>query len=192
MMSYFDEDDMEEIAAGEVKVNPKGVTATVNLGDQAIEGIANGIAFRLEQAIARKIEKAISDKVDRLVDEAVRKIIGDRAEALVREALDKPRQKTNEWGMPTGTTVTFAELIPNIVDSYLNTKVDEKGNPSTYNDNKRTRMGWIIAEHVRAHIDPVTTSAVATVTKQARDVVAQRIATFMSEHLVPAIEVKKG
>lgn len=192
-MSYFDEDDYEEIAEGEVKVNPDGVTATVNLGDSALDSLAAGIAQRLENAISRKIEKAINARLDDLVKEAMAKVIGERAVELVREAIEKPRQKTNEWGSPTGPTVTFAELIPGIVESYLNTTVDSKGNPSTYSgDAKTKRVSWIIAEHVRAHIDPVTTNAVATVTKQARDVVAQRIATFMSEHLVPAIEVKKA
>lgn len=192
-MSYFDEEEIEEIAEGEVKVKPEGVTATVNLGDNAIEGIVNGIAYRLEQSISRRIEKAVSEKVATLVDEAVRKVIGDRAEALVREMLDKPRQKTNEWGSPTGPTVTFAELIPGIVDSYLNTKVDDKGTVSYHSsDNKKTRAGWIIATMVREHIEPVTTQAVANITKQARDVVAQKIAAFVSEQMVPAIEMKRG
>ena len=192
-MNYFDEDEIEEIAEGEVKVKANGITATVNVPDSALDSIANGIAMRLENAISRRIEKAVTEKVGALVDEAVRKIIGDRAEALVREALDKPRQKTNEWGTPTGPTVTFAELIPGIVQSYLDTKVDSKGQVGYHSsDNKVTRAGFIIATMVREHIDPVTTQAVANITKQARDVVAQKIAAFVSEQMVPAIEMKKG
>ena len=192
-MNYFDEDEIEEIAEGEVKVKANGITATVNVPDSALDSIANGIAMRLENAISRRIEKAVTEKVGALVDEAVRKIIGDRAEALVREALDKPRQKTNEWGSPTGATVTFAELIPGIVDGYLNAKVDAKGNLSSYSgDSKTSRVSWIIANHVREHIDPVTTQAVANITKQARDVVSQKIAAFVSEQMVPAIEMKRG
>lgn len=192
-MNYFDEDEIEEIAEGEVKVNPNGVTATVNLPDSTLESIAGHIANRLEQSISRRIEKAVMDKVDRLVDDGVRKVIGDRAEALVREILEKPRQKTNEWGAPTGPTVTFAELIPGIVDSYLNANVNDKGQVDRYaSDAKKTRAAWLIATMVREHIEPVTTNAVATVTKQARDVVAQKIAAFVSEQMVPAIEMKKG
>lgn len=192
-MSYFDEDEVEEIAEGEVKVNPKGITATVNLPDSALESIGAGIAYRLEQSISRRIEKAVMEKMNQIVDEGVRKVIGERAEELVREAIEKPRQKTNEWGSPTGPTVTFAELIPGIVDSYLNTKVDDKGTVSYHSsDNKKTRASWIIATMVREHIEPVTTQAVANITKQARDVVAQKIAAFVSEQMVPAIEMKKG
>lgn len=191
-VNYFDEDEIEEIAEGEVKVNPNGVTATVNLPDSALESIAASIANRLENSISRRIEKAVMEKVDQLVDDGVRKVIGDRAEVLVREILDKPRQKTNEWGSPTGPTVTFAELIPGIVDGYLNQRVNEKGVADNYSGNKATRAGWLIASMVREHIEPVTTNAVATVTKQARDVVAQKIAAFVSEQMVPAIEMKKG
>lgn len=192
-MSYFDEEEIEMIDEGEVKVKREGVTATVNIGDDALQGLVNGIAYRLENAISRKIEKAVTEKVNTLVDEAVRKVIGDRAEVLVREILDKPRQKTNEWGTPTGPTVTFAELIPGIVQSYLDTKVDSKGQVGYHSsDNKVTRAGFIIATMVREHIDPVTTQAVANITKQARDVVAQKIAAFVSEQMVPAIEMKKG
>ncbi|MEZ2410499.1 hypothetical protein AB6806_27260 [Bosea sp. RCC_152_1] len=192
-MNYFDEDEIEEIAEGEVKVNPKGITATVNMPGSALESIAASIASRLENSTSRRIEKSVMEKVEQLVDDGVRKVIGDRAETLVREILDKPRQKTNEWGTPTGPTVTFAELIPGIVDSYLNTKVNDKGQVDSYHsDNKKTRAAWIIATMVREHIEPVTTNAVATVTKQARDVVAQKIAAFVSEQMVPAIEMKKG
>lgn len=192
-MSYFDEDEMEEIAEGEVKVQTDGVTATVNLGNSAIESIANGLTYRLENALARKIEKAIGEKLDAMIDEAVTKVIGDRAEALVREAIEKPRQKTNEWGSPTGPVVTLAELIPGIVDNYLNAKVNDKGQVDSYSrDSKVTRAGFIIATMVREHIDPVTTQAVSNITKQARDIVAQKIAAFVSEQMVPAIEVKRS
>lgn len=190
-MSYFDEEEIEMIDEGEVKVKREGVTATVNIGDDALQGLVNGIAYRLENAISRKIEEAVTEKVNTLVDEAVRKVIGDRAEALVREILDKPRQKTNEWGTPSGPTVTFAELIPGIVESYLNASVNEKGQTDR-SYGKSTRAGWIIGTMVREHIDPVTTQAVANITKQARDVVAQKIAAFVSEQMVPAIEMKKG
>lgn len=188
-MNYFDEDEFEEIAEGEVKVNPDGVTATVNLPDSALQGIAASIAQRLENSISRRIEKAVMEKVNELVDDGVRKVIGDRAEALVREILDKPRQKTNEWGTPSGPTVSFAELIPGIVESYLNASVNEKGQADR-SYGKSTRAGWIIATMVREHIDPVTTQAVANITKQARDVVAQKIAAFVSEQMVPAIEMR--
>ena len=190
-MNYFDEEEMEEIAEGEMKVSPNGITATVNLPDSALESIGAGIAHRLEISISRRIEKAVMAKVSELVDDGVRKVIGDRAEALVREILEKPRQKTNEWGTPTGPAVTFAELIPGIVSSYLNAMVNDKGIADNYSGNKVTRAAWIIATLVRQHVEPVTANAVATVAKQARDVVAQKIAAFVSEQMVPAIDAKR-
>lgn len=192
-MSYFEDEELDEIAEGEVKVKTDGMTATVSLGNSALESIAAGIAQRLENALARKLERAVSEKLDAMVDDAVTKVIGDRAEALVREAIEKPRQKTNEWGSPTGPIVTLAELIPGIVDNYLNAKVNDKGQVDSYSrDSKVTRAGFIIATMVREHIDPVTTQAVSNITKQARDIVAQKIATFVSEQMVPAIEARKS
>lgn len=79
-----------------------------------------------------------------------------------------------------------------IVENYLNASVDDRGNSSTYSGGqKRTRVSWLIASHMRDHIDPITKNAISTVTQQARDVVSKKIAQFVSEQMVPAIEIKK-
>lgn len=191
---YFDEpeyDPVDSDAETALRKAAEGMSATVLLPDHLLHTIAASISTRLHQSVMTSIEKSISKKLDGMVDEAMRKVIGERAEALVNDALEKPRQKTNEWGAPMGPPVMFSELIPGIVDSFLNAKVNDKGQ-SDPNYGKATRAGWMIAQAVREHVDPVTKKAVETVTTQARDLVSRKIAAFVSQEMVPAIEGKRS
>jgi hypothetical protein len=160
----------------------------VSLSSHALEHMAKAVEHAVVERLVVLIERAVTKKMNELVDEAVRKVIGDRAEALVIAAIEKPRQKFDMWGNPTGPTVAFADIIPGVVESYLSQKVNDKGD--LYSGTV-PRVNWIIGQHVKAHVDPAVQNAVSSVTKQARDIVTAKVSAFVAEQMVPAIDVQK-
>ena len=161
---------------------------TVQISAHALNEMASAVQYAVIQRLQVSVEKAVAAKLRDLVDEAVRKVIGDRAEQIVTETVEKPRQKFDVWGNPTGPTVAFADMIPSVVESYLTQKVNDRG--EVYQGN-RARADWIIGQHVKAHIDPAVQNAVSSVTKQARDIVTAKVSAFVAEQMVPAIDVQK-
>lgn len=183
------EDEPEVESAAEAK--PTG-EITITIGAGALEQMERAVTANVIDRLSASIEKAVRNQIIGLVDEAVRKVIGDKAEAIITEQLERPRQKFDMWGNPTGPTVAFVDQIPATVESWMNQKVDDKGGVSYHgSDNKATRAAWIIGQHVKAHIDPAVQNAVSSVTKQARDIVTAKVSTFVAEQMMPAIDVQK-
>lgn len=191
-----DYDDEIEIEEEPKKVEEKidGISITIN--DSAMEAMASAVCTalvnRFDQRISQKVEKAMSAAIRSKVDEAASKIIGERAEAVIRELVEKPRRQTDMWGNPSGPTVAFADLIPGIAENYMNQRVNEKGEASGYSGDKLTRFNWLIASMVRGEVDKAARDAAGKVTEAARKVVQEHVGRFVAEQLVPAIELKKA
>ena len=192
-MTEYDFENDEDIEASAVEdADPKIDGITLAIPASALHELGRSVAATVIDRLETRVIKAVEKKLNEIVDEAVRKVVGEQAIAVVTEQLMKPRQKFNEWGTPTGPVVTFNEQIPGVVENYLNAKVDDKGNVSNYSgDNKKTRDGWIIGQYVKADLDPVIQNTVSSITKQARDLVSSKVAAFVSEQMVPAIELKR-
>lgn len=191
-MRDYDDDYEDEDQDTMSEATIKDGDITVTLKASALNEMTRAVQYQVAERITAKVLNAIHDTLKATVDEAVRKVIGDNAEALVLAELERPRQKFNEWGTPTGPTVSFAELIPGVVQEYLSATVDDQGRTSGYSgDQKRTRVGWIIGQRVKQDIDPAIQNAVNSVTKQARDIVTAKVSAFVAEQMVPSIDVKK-
>lgn len=191
MSPYDDEEpyDEQEQSMEEVKTVEGDVVVT--LSSQALQSMATAVQYAVIERLTVATEKAVQKQLSALVDEAVRKVIGDKAEELVLAELTKPRQKFNEWGVPTGPTITFAEQIPFVIEQWMNQMVDTKGQVGFHSsDRKATRVGWIIGQHIQSQIDPAVQNAVSSVTKQARDIVTAKVSAFVAEQMMPSIDVK--
>lgn len=187
MSDYYEDQEDEMEHSMHETASYGGVTVT--LSSQALQEMATAIQYAVVERLRVSIEKAVNDKMRALVDEAVRKVVGEKAEKLVLEAIEKPRQKFDVWGTPTGPTVAFADIIPSVVESYLNERVNDKGAKDSYSSSV-PRANWIIARHIREHLDPAVSNAVSSITKQARDIVTAKVSAFVAEQMIPAVDVK--
>lgn len=187
----YEEDDHEaEIEAADPKALPEG-GITFTAGPNVMRAIENEIVANVCNTLERRVIIAIEKRLKELVDQTVANTIGERAVELVQQHLDKPRRKTDMWGNPTGPETSFAELIPGMVEHYLNQTVDSSGRVSTYSgDSKTTRAAWIISAHVKAHIDPVISKTVTDISNLAKTTIAGKVGQFIAAELTPQIDAK--
>ena len=106
--------------------------------------------------------------------------------------MTKPRGKTNSYGEHIGGTLTLSEKIPDAVNAYLQQRVNERDGTvaDSYGRNSSpTRLEWMLKKHVTDELQSETEKAAKAVTEKARGVVASHVAKFISEQMVPAIEL---
>lgn len=196
-MSEYDDFEDEDNDAPESTVDPTvsdGIK--VEIGASALDSMARAVIThlvdRFASQIQRTVEKRINEAIAKAIDDKINTVIGERADAIIRDTLDKPRRKTNAWGQPTGPEVSFGEIIPEIASSYLDERVNSKGVREDYqNDKSPRRVDWIIATLVREQVDKAAKDAAGAVTEQARKIVQQQVGRFVAEQMIPAIEMNK-
>ena len=196
MSEYEDYDDEADLSTGgeALPLDTGGIELKIN--SSALNSMARAVVTMMVERYANSITPQVSKKIDAAVkaaiDEKVTAVIGERAAAIIREEIDKPRRKTNAWGNPTGPEVSFGDIIPEIARSYLDERVDAKGNRDTYQADKLPRRAdWIIASMVRNPVDKAAKDAAAMITEQARKIVQQQVGRFVAEQMIPAIEIGK-
>lgn len=191
MAEYDDyEDDTEEMieAVAPTPLPDDGII--FKAGPQVLRAIENEVVANIANAIQNRVLREIDGKIKQIVDEAVRQVIGERAVEAVQSHLDKPRQKTDVWGNPSGPVASFAEIIPGVAEAYLNQMVNAEGRADNYSGNKATRVGWIIGKAVKDHIDPVVTKTVTDITNQAKMAISSKVGAFIAQELTPQIDAK--
>lgn len=193
---FEDEDETNSEPASEMKPLETG-GIKIEIDASALDAMARAVVTQMVERYANSITTQVSKKIDAAVkaaiDAKVTAVIGERADAIIRETLDKPRRKTNAWGNPTGPEVSFGDIIPEIARSYLDERVDAKGNRESYQSDKSPRRAdWIIASMVRDPVDKAAKDAAAMITEQARKIVQQQVGRFVAEQMIPAIEVSKN
>ncbi len=196
-MSYWD-DDSDDISDEELEnmsevtnnmTDQDGVTVTVNA--RALDTILEAAAHRIAMTMEKKVTKMVEQRLDALMSESWKEVVGKMAQVAIETYLTKPRVKTNSYGEPIeGTQTTISELIPKTVERWMSAKVDHEGRESEYG--KSTRVQWMVSSMAVAQVNAETTKAVQQVTAQSRQVVANHVAKFVSEQMVPAIELSRG
>jgi hypothetical protein len=165
----------------------------VEIQDYALERIGEAAAARIAERLMPKVEEMIELKLAVLLDEAWQESIKAKAREAVDGYLTKPRTRTDSWGNAVSTE-TLADRIPRAVEDYMAEKVDAKGHrdTSSFRDNKGpTRLEWMLKTLVIDELKKETEKAAKDVTERARTIVAQHVGRFISEQMVPAIEVQK-
>lgn len=185
-LEYMSEPTAREAAGHE----DGGITVTVNA--RALDTILEAAAHRIALQTREQVTKMVQQRLDALLDQAWKDSVGAMARDSIDTYLTKPRVKTNGYGEPiSGSATTLSEMIPKTVQDWLSKQVDDKGRDTDYNRGT-TRLQWIVSSMVIAQVDAETTKAVQQVTAQARQVVANHVAKFVSEQMVPAIELARG
>lgn len=194
---YYDE-AAEEIDAisSDAKVVPAATPGQINiiLPEWAMDRVLEAAGDRLANNCRDAVTKVVAAKVAELCNEAFIAEVTRRAHESAVTYLDKPRTRTNEWGESLGgAAVTWSEAIPKAVEAYMNASVDKQGNTTSYSsDKKGTRLSWLLQTHVTDQLKTETEKAAKAVTEQARAIVAQHVGRFISEQMVPAIDVQKN
>lgn len=194
---YYDEAE-DEIAAisNDAKVKPAEIPEHINivLPEWAIDRVLEATGDRLASNCQKAITEVVAKKVSELCNEAFVAEVTRRAHDAAVAYLDKPRTRTNEWGESLrGPAVTWSEAIPKAVEAYMNAAVDKQGNATSYgSDKKGTRLSWLMQTHVTDQLKAETERAAKAVTEQARTIVAQHVGRFISEQMVPAIDVSRN
>lgn len=157
--------------------------------DNVLEAVGRNLADDARKAVAEIVAKRVAD----ICNEAFVSEVTHRAHEAAVAYLDKPRTRTNEWGESLGgTPVSWAENIPKSVEQYLNAPVDRNGSPVSYgSDKKGTRLSWLLQQHVTDQLKVETEKAAKSVTEQARALVSQHVGRFISEQMIPAIDVSR-
>jgi hypothetical protein len=189
------ENEIEAIAEDAiVKKSPIPVEA-INIAlpswaiDNVLEAAGRSLANDAKKAVAEIVAKRVAD----ICNEAFVAEVTRRAHESAVSYLDKPRTRTNEWGESLGgAAVTWSEAIPKSVEAYLNASVDKQGNTTSYNgDKKGTRLSWLLQTQVTDQLKTETEKAAKAVTEQARAIVSQHVGRFISEQMIPAIDVQR-
>lgn len=183
-MTYYEDGD--DYGDELPPANGKGIR--IEFDETALSEIAQRAANTLQAKMEKLAIKMIEQRIDAIMNETWKKTIAERAEAAIFNYLTKPRPRTNQYGENVGASITLSDNIPIAVKAYLDEKVNAKGG-SDPSYGKITRINWIVAKFVRDEIDGETRQAAAAVTEKARQVVQQHVARFISEQMVPAIEV---
>jgi predicted Holliday junction resolvase-like endonuclease len=171
-----------------------GSGITIEVKDYALEHVREAAAARIAEQLKSIVKEIVEQRLDALLDEGMRTMIQGKAQEAIEAYLTKPRQKTNEWGEPVpGPMEALADRIPRIVESYMGQTVNRSGQPegNSYNSKNPTRLAWMVQTLVIEELKKETEKAAKDVTEKARAVVASHVGRFISEQMVPAIEVSK-
>lgn len=192
---YDDEptdEELEEMAEVKTPENPGEAGITVTMDARLLDTIVQTAAQRISSALQDTVAKIIAKRIDEVLDESWKRTVGEMAQQAIETYLTKARVKTNSYGEPIhGRQTTISELIPKTVSEYMDQKVDDNGRPDSYGKHP-TRLTWIIEKMVRQQLEAETSKAAQNVTAKAREVVASHVARFISEQMVPAIELSRG
>lgn len=169
----------------------EGIKIDINIG--AMERIEAAAMHGLRQAIMTKVDQIIEDEIRDVVAEKLGEVVGRLADATILEYLTKPRPRTNAYGEKvSGTPMTIADQIPEKVEAWLSGSVQSDGRPADHYDRgKQTRLEWMLNNMVRGELDAATKAAAASVTEQAKKVVAAHVGRFVAEQMIPQIDVSK-
>lgn len=167
-----------------------GITVTVDA--RALDNIVEAAALRIERNMRETVAKMVQQRIDAILDQAWKDTVGAIARESIETFLLKPRVRTDSYGSPIyGKETTISELVPQTVERWMDQKVDSEGRPSDYSGSKR-RLDHIVHSLVTAQLAAATKSAADQVTEKARAVVANHVARFVAQEMVPAIELAKG
>ena len=142
---YDEPDDLDELqpspqAKGSVKVNASLIEYDAERMFDAIVRIA---AHQIVEQSRGDIRKAVHDEVRATIQSSVG--------AIIEKTVNEPIQQHNNYGEKVGEPTTLKALIGKAAESYLGTKVNERGETG-YQANQ-SRLDFIVKKNVEATID---------------------------------------
>jgi hypothetical protein len=151
-------------------------------GDQYLDGqmtVADKVAQLIRDAVVKSPEyTSLRERVTEIRNQEIREAV----KPLVREALERPIQRTNSWGERTGQTTTLSEII---MDEAKKVFTEVKG---SYRD-KRPFIQGVVAEEVQKAFKKDIQEQV----QKAREAIAKQLGTSVYQDVVKtALEALKA
>lgn len=187
---YDSEEQGEEIMSTNDAEDQSGLSIT--FGPYAMRDMAATVSERLALKLEPTIKKIVEAKLDEVLNEAWHAKVGEMAQAAIDSYLTKPRAKTNSYGEQTGESTMLSAKIPETVTKWLNQPVDREGREQSdsYSRNYPSRIDWLLQKMVTEQLANEIKKSVDGVTEKARQLVAGQVGRFVSEQMVPSIELK--
>lgn len=185
-----DYEDYEDEPMAELKASEEGIQ--IQVSGYEMDRIATAAAREVANHLSKRLDDIAREMIEAALDDAWHARIQAHAEAAIEEYLTKPRPRTNQWGERINgqQDMTISEMVPEAVKKWLEQPVNYKGERADPYNRKdcSSRVDWIITTQVASELTDATAQAADQVTKEARKVVANHVARFVSEQMVPAIE----
>jgi hypothetical protein len=165
----------------------------IRFHQHALRDMAITVAERLCEKLEPTIKKMVEAKLNDVLNEQWHATVGEQANKAILEYLEKPRRKTNSYGEPTGDTTMLSSKIPEAVIGWLQQRVDSDGRDRTDNYNRDsypTRVDFLLKKLVTDQLSSEIKKSVDDVTAKARQLVAGQVGRFVSEKMIPSIELK--
>ena len=136
----YEEQDSSPQAKGAVTIN---ATLIQYDAERMYDSIARIAAHQIVEQSRGDIRKAVQDEVQA----TIRASVGE----IIEKAVNEPIQQHNHYGEKVGEPTTLKALIGKAAESYLGTKVNERGETG-YQANQ-SRLDFIVKKNVEATID---------------------------------------
>lgn len=188
-MSYEDGPDEEQeeqfVPAKILPPDPLTVILPPEILSQLVENAAQRLANSLEREAKQHVHKMIEREFKVQMKEHIRRSF----EEYIATAMDRKRKKTDEWGTETGSAVSFSELMKSEWQAYIHAKVNDRGEPGSYND-KMTRIEWFVKKHALEQLSADSKVAIDSLTAEARKMIQGSVSRYIAEQLTPTVSVK--
>lgn len=188
---YSEEEVGERIMSTTDRETDNGLD--IRFHQHALRDMAVTVAERLREKLEPTIKKIVEAKLDEVLNDQWHATVGEQANKAILEYLEKPRRKTNSYGEPTGDTTMLSAKIPETIIGWLQQRVDSDGRDRTDNYNREsypTRVDFLLKKMVTEQLSSEIKKSVDDVTVKARQLVAGQVGRFVSEQMIPSIELK--
>lgn len=181
----YDDDYTPQVTGHETE---HGFAFTVEVRPPNPDDITDALARRMvsDYTMGQAMRSAVEERFSQLVREAV----DDMAKAAISEAMQAPRQRTDEYGNPVGDPVSFQQMIAAQVAAWQEETVDYQGNPKrrdAYSRDVSTRFEHLVrqvgaaefAKLAKEEVAKVRVSAKALLENTIKDTVAKSLSDLV-------------
>lgn len=163
--------DYRERAMGKIEIDLS------ELGMSGEGDFANELRAAVIQGAVRQLVNQMDKEAMHAIKVTVQSVVERQVAAKVREALEKPIQKTTRWGEAQGEPTSILEIVREELEQFMSAKSYRE---TSYSSSKPPEN---LAEMVGDVVRIALRSELAPAIKEAREAVQDRIA----EALLPAV-----
>ena len=168
-MSDYDDDYVPQVTGHQTE---RGFAFTVEVRPPNQDDIAEALARRMvnEYSTSTALKAAVSQRFYELIRETV----DTAAKAAIDDAMNAPRQRTDEFGNAIGEAKTFAQIIGEQVKAWQDETVDtydgKLKKPDAYGNKDRivTRTEYLIRQVGAAEFEKLAKEEVAKIRTEAK------------------------
>lgn len=138
---------------------------------------------KIEAAIVREAadqiisDDALYERVKRDIDARVDKLFATKAEEkiaaviddVVASGFDRPFQKVDSFGRPTGKPTSISQELERLVGGYWSARVDSHGKPTESSYSSTSRAEWLMAKICAEDFQKEVKQHAVNVTAQLKD-----------------------